>query len=76
MTTPWIEWGVKNYQLFDQVRREHLERTEYFMCIALPIYGMRYSIKYDRDRWSQTHLYIGLNRGFRYFHVPIDEAVL
>lgn len=62
-----VTFGVMHYRYTTKGRKLDGEHQEYFLCLRLPIYGMRYQIHMDDFRWSQDILYIGANRGFHMF---------
>lgn len=67
----WFTFGVMHYPR-DFDRKEPGE--EYFICIHLPVYGLRYHVNTDTERWSQDCVYIGFARGWRMFSIEVPAV--
>jgi hypothetical protein len=67
LTDKPFKFGVMHYRNDFKWRQLPEPSQEYFVCMRLPFYGMRYQINRDEECWSQDCLYIGMNRGFLMF---------
>ncbi len=75
----WLTTGVMHYTSFFNGESawpddERIAPQEYFICIHLPVYGMRYAIAHDEERWSQDCIYIGGARGVRRYSIEVPQV--
>jgi hypothetical protein len=74
MPNQWLTVGVITYRNDFRAMTSCAESQEYFVCLHLPVYGMRYDITWDDIRWSQDCIYYGTNRGLRRFSIPVPPT--